>query len=406
MKKSGVNVFVAGQVAGTIFRSELEDDLFLFSYRSACPAQGAVSMTMPVVPDPYDSRQSVHPIFEMNLPEGLLRKKLELMFSRVVKHFDSLSLLEIVGKSQIGRLRFASGDRLSCNVPVQSVKNLLTYRGGEDLFEDLLNRFATSSGISGVQPKVLIRDDGRELDRVTDKGATHIVKSFNPAEFPELAANEFFSMQAARYAGLPTARVRLSKNRQLLVVERFDRQAGGKYLGFEDFCVLSGMRADARYHSSYEKLARRMIQAVSPEHQAEARHCFFGTLVLACCIRNGDAHLKNFGVLYDAPGENVRLAPVYDMISTTPYFPRDFLALEFDGRKQFPTRKQVVRFGRRVCDLSQQRVEEICGKVVSGVARAIRDMQRFAGKNPGFQKMADRLALIFTKGLEVFSTAD
>ncbi|MES2536306.1 MAG: type II toxin-antitoxin system HipA family toxin [Pseudomonadota bacterium] len=398
MQKIAVNVFASGTVSGAITRSDIERDTFLFAYDRACVDDSAVSLTMPVVPDQYDSMGTVHPIFEMNLPEGLLRHKLELMFSKVIPHFDALSLLELIGKSQIGRLRYAAIGSALEEVPVQNVQKLLAYKGADDLFDDLMERFAVYSGISGMQPKVLIRAD-TPMDRITHKGATHIVKSFNPKEFPELAANEFFCMQASRHAGLPTAAVQLADNRKLLVVDRFDLGAEGRYLGFEDFCVLSGMRAGGRYNASYEEVAARIAQFVAPERHAESMEHFFGAVALACAVRNGDAHLKNFGILYNRPGDDVRLAPIYDMLSTKPYLPKDVMALELAGTKSYPDRKQLVNFGRVACKLSQGRVTAILTQVAGGVLQASADMKKYAGRHADFKPAAEHLAAVFKFGL-------
>jgi serine/threonine-protein kinase HipA len=395
MRRRGVSVFVDRRHAGALTRSDLEPDTYLFSYGSDCAPERAVSLTMPVVPDQYDSMGALHPVFEMNLPEGMLRARLELMFSKLVPDFDALTLLELVGSSQIGRLRYAAeGDPLD-EVPSANVEEILTYRGAEDLFADLVERFARYSGVSGVQPKVLIRDGARAFDRFTGKGATHIVKSFDPREYPELAANEFFCMRAARHAGLPAAKVRLSGNRAILVVERFDRKEDGSYLGFEDFCVLSGLRTSGRYRGSYEDLARKVRVFVSPEHQAAAMRQLFGTVALSCLIRNGDAHLKNFGVLYDAPEQNVRLAPVYDMLSTAPYLPNDVLALELNGSKQYPSRSQLVQFGRNACGLSRQVSESILREVAKGIRQAVAEIESYAREHPDFRKTADYLSRLF-----------
>jgi serine/threonine-protein kinase HipA len=48
-----------------------------------------------------------------------------------------------------------------------------------------------------MHPKVLVRNWAGSLDRITDRSTTHIVKSFNPREYPELVANEFSALQAA-----------------------------------------------------------------------------------------------------------------------------------------------------------------------------------------------------------------
>lgn len=359
VQKNWISVFASGALAGDLIRSDVDDDIFLFTYDRDCKLNCNVSLTMPITRTPYDSMGTIHPVFEMNLPEGALREKLERMFSKVVPNFDALSLLQIIGKSQIGRLRYAQKAVELEEVPTQKINDLLSYTGAEDLFKDLLGRFAQHSGISGMQPKVLIRDENEQsLNRLTHRGATHIVKSFDPREYPELAANEFFCMEASRYAGLPTATVQLSENRKMLVVERFDL-LDQTYLGFEDFCVLSGMRSGGRYDSSYEKLAERIKRFVSPEHLADSMSHYFGAVALACTIRNGDAHLKNFGVVYSHPNSDVRLAPVYDMLSTKPYQLGDILALELNGSKKYPSRQELIRFGRQACGLSNGSVSSM-----------------------------------------------
>lgn len=401
MTRNGVSVFVDRVCAGAISRSKFEADTFLFGYTAGCEDRHAVSLTMPVVADQYDSMGFLHPVFEMNLPEGVLRQRLELMFAKAVRDFDALTLLEIVGRSQIGRLRYASEGAPLEDVPAESIDRILAYGGAEDLFAELLERFARHSGISGMQPKVLVRDASVPLDKITDKGATHIVKSFNPREYPELAANEYFSMQAARHAGLPTADVSLSENRAILVVERFDRTPDGHYLGCEDFCVLSGLRANGRYSSSYEALAKKVSVFVSPEHHPSAMQQLFGMVTLSCMIRNGDAHLKNFAVLYDEPGVSVRLAPVYDMLSTAPYLPKDIMALEIDGAKAYPSRKQLLQFARQSCGLSKQNAETVLAKVAQGVEKALAEMQAYAASHPDFQGSADHFSRVFSDGLSL-----
>jgi serine/threonine-protein kinase HipA len=399
MQRNGVSVFVDGVCAGALSRSDVEIDTFLFGYSAGCEGRHAVSLTMPVVADQYDSMGFLHPIFEMNLPEGALRQKLELMFAKAVRDFDSLTLLEIVGKSQIGRLRYAAEGAALEDLPGEDINGILAYRGAEDLFEDLLARFAKHSGISGMQPKILVRDESTVFDKISNKGATHIIKSFNPREYPDLAANEFFSMLAARHGGLPTAETRLSENRSILAVTRFDRRSDGTYLGFEDFCVLSGMRAYGRYSGTYEGLARKISVFVSPEHHQSAMRQFFGMLALSTLIKNGDAHLKNFAVLYDEPGVNVRLAPVYDMLSTRLYMPNDTMALELDGSKAYPSKRQLLQFARQSCGLSSKVAETVLANVVSGVEAALAELRTYAASHNDFGKNAEQLAKCFTEGL-------
>lgn len=254
-------------------------------------------------------------------------------FAKAIPEFDDLDLLAIVGSSQIGRLRYSLGEALVEDIPAQSIEEILTYGGTADLFVSLLERFATYSGISGVQPKVLVR--GLDApDKLVHRGATHIIKAFDPAVYEELAANELICMRGAAAAGIATAPVRLSDNRRFLVVDRFDLSSGGVYLGIEDFCVLEGRRAHGRYDGSYETVARRIADFVSPEFLLGATEQYARMVAYACGIENGDAHLKNFSVIYDNPEGSVRLAPAYDLVATTPYIPRDTLR---GNQKRSPT---------------------------------------------------------------------
>lgn len=402
--RTALDVSSAGRMAGVLDRSDLEADSFLFTYAGGCRAEDAVSLTMPVIRDPYDSMGTVHPIFEMNLPEGALLEKLRSRFAKTVPDFDSLALLAIVGRSQIGRLRYALAGETPEDVPAEDLAQILAYRGAHDLFADLLERYATASGISGMQPKVLVRAAEPDLPRITHRGATHIVKSFDAREYAELATNEYFCLRAAQLSGLPTAKAGLAENRRVLVVERFDRRDDGTYLGCEDFCVLSGLRSHGRYHGAYEDIATRITQFVSGEQQRAALTQLFTTVALCCAVENGDAHLKNFAVLYEHPEGPVRLAPVYDIIATTPYNPRDVLALTLGGSKAFPDRRRLSDFGRRACGLSKGQVDEALERVRSGVEGTCADMREYIAEHSDFARAGEHLIATFKQGLQRSST--
>src|SRR5580692_4852583 len=155
-----------------------------FACLSTVAPERAVSVTMPVRLESWSMPFGLLPIFEMNLPEGALRERLRLAFAKATGTFDELDLLAVVGRSQVGRLRF-TGDKehLHEDVPFQSVDEILERRRGGDLFRYLLEKFASFSGISGVQPKILVRDEKAFAADHKDarlsqsyRGATHIVK--------------------------------------------------------------------------------------------------------------------------------------------------------------------------------------------------------------------------------------
>ena len=81
-----------------------------FAYLPDTPAARAVSITMPVRLPSWSVNFGLPPIFEMNLPEGFLRERLRLAFAKATGTFDEFDLLSIVGRSQVGRIRY-TGDK-------------------------------------------------------------------------------------------------------------------------------------------------------------------------------------------------------------------------------------------------------------------------------------------------------
>jgi serine/threonine-protein kinase HipA len=317
-----------------------------------------------------------------------------------IGHLDDLHLLEIVGQSQIGRLRYARAGTNLTEPGTESLQKLLSYKGAEDLFAQLLERHARYSGISGVQPKVLIRAEEENLDRITHRSTTHIVKSFDPNEYTELAANEYFCTRAAFHAGLPTTDLSLSDNRRLLIAKRFDLREDGSYLGVEDFCVLNALRAHGRYDGSYEQIAKRIRDFVSPTEQPAALTQLFLTVALCCAIENGDAHLKNFAVVYADAQSAVRLAPAYDLVCTTVYVPDDSMALTLNRSKAFPTVKQLESFARQHCDSKPAGTKQALQRVAAGVKQSIKEINEYSKRHRGFEPAAARLVTRFKHGLQ------
>lgn len=368
-----IRVWSDGQVAGALDRVEPIGSAFAYDPRA--PSNRAVSMTMPVRLESWNERVGLAPIFDMNLPEGALRERLVRRFAKATGSFDDVDLLAVVGRAQIGRVRYTGFDELlNESVPFQSVDEILRARRDGGLFEHLVEQFAASSGISGVQPKVMIRgtsdklSDPRGRQSPSVMSATHIVKLWDANEFPELAANEFLCLEVAGRVGLTVPKYALSDDGGALVVERFDRD-GEDYLGFEDFCVLNGLQSREKYKGSYETaLFKRASQFLGDAWFATEARALFTLVVLNCALRNGDAHLKNFGVLYRAVDGEARLAPVYDIVTTTVYLEHDRMALVLDGSSEWPTRERLIKLGTTRAGLAKRDAESIVERVADAIA--------------------------------------
>src|ERR1700719_1198169 len=326
-----------------------------FAYLPETVPQRAVSVTMPVRLPSWHVPFGLPPIFEMNLPEGALRERLRLAFAKATGTFDDFDLLAIVGRSQVGRIRYTGDkERLNEDVPFQSVDEILASHRDGDLFRFLIEKFASFSGISGVQPKILVRDENASATLANTKprlspsyrGATHIVKFWEPNEYPQLAANEYFCLEVAGKCGLDVPPYRLAEDGMALVIDRFDLRKDGTYRAFEDFCALNGRRTDEKYRGSYEtSVLKRFGQFANSTHVNEDMEQLFALIALNCALRNGDAHLKNFGIVYDDVQGEARLAPVYDLVTTSVYLPKDSLALTLNGTTQWPMAKELRKLG-------------------------------------------------------------
>lgn len=377
-----------------------------FAYASDAGAADAVSITMPVRLASWDSAFGLAPIFEMNLPEGALRERLRMAFAKATGTFDDLDLLAIVGRSQVGRLRYTDEHaELDQAVPFQSVDELLASRRDGNLFQYLLERFAAYSGVSGVQPKLLIRDDvawgaGPEPgDRTSIQGATHIVK-FWEDQYPQLAANEFYCLKAAERAGLPVPRFQLSEDGRALVIDRFDLRSDGRYRGFEDFCVLNARTTAEKYRGSYETaVLKRFREFASPDQIAAGSETIFRMIALNAALRNGDAHLKNFGIVYDDIEGEVALAPVYDLVTTTAYIQADQMALTLDGSTRWPTARQLLAFGTNRQIGSPAAIKAMLGAIAEAVFETMADLRRHMQAEPEFEEIGTRMLAQWEEGV-------
>lgn len=384
-----LDISVSGTAVGALGRGQSPTDS-VFTYTQDALEENAVSLTMPARLESYTWERGVPPVFEMNLPEGSLRDELVRRFSKAVRGFDDFAMLAIVGPHQLGRVGIANALSANEQPPETSLADILVHDGAQGLFDDLLHIYGQYSGVSGVQPKVLVRDSATTIDRLTHRGATHLVKSFRAEEYPELAANEYFCMRAALHSGLEVPKLELSERGKFLVVERFDLNDKG-YLGFEDFCVLNAWPSRAKYDGSYEGAARQIKEFVSPPLLHQALESFFKIVALSSGLKNGDAHLKNFGVLYEHCGADaqISLAPAYDIVTTSVYIKADSMALLLGGSKAWPKYKMLMRFGRSACNLTEGRCNELLQQVAHGMDVAMAEMAHYIRANSGFAEVGD-----------------
>ncbi|MEY4737793.1 MAG: hypothetical protein RL302_2112 [Pseudomonadota bacterium] len=340
-----------------------EQGQFLFGYgpgNRVANAASAISLAMPVRKAQY-AHPALHPIFQMNLPEGFLLEELQNRLAKIV-NLDPMMMLALSGgQAPIGRVAVQSeftNPLASAQGKGERLSEILTWDGTENLFVELVNKYIYRTGISGVQPKVLVPQiiEPSAMEPPSTKATVHtqdlIVKS-GRQEYPGLAANEFLCMRIAKESGLTVPEFYLSQNQELFVMQRFDRTPDGSPIGFEDMAALAGFSSREKYKTSYTHAAKLIEAFASGPHVIPSLHALFDMVALSCVVGNGDAHLKNFGLLYTDPTTNdCRLAPAFDVVNTTAYIPEDVLALDLCGQKTFFAARVGLLDFAKVCQVA------------------------------------------------------
>ena len=351
---------------------------FSFNYLSP-EKEVQASVSLPFRAESYSSGD-LFSIFAMNRPEGYLLDNLRHRFGKISK-LDDMALLKITGRHQIGRLGYIDEtDNIEPKKPNISLDELRRSKASESLFEYLVDTYF-DSGISGFQPKVMVLEsDARPvIDRATAVTPNLIVKSAG-AEYPHLAENEFLCMSVARECGFNVPEFWLSDDGGLFILKRFDITQDGVRLGLEDMCVLGNKTAEEKYHGSYEGIARVVATICKNESNSDLKS-LFEYVALSVLLKNGDAHLKNFSVIYEHPGKPINLSPLYDVVTTSVYSSINArtgmnivdrtLALNLNRTKSYPDTRALCEFGKRSCLVA--RPEQIIEKIEEAKIKVLTD---------------------------------
>jgi serine/threonine-protein kinase HipA len=110
----------------------------------------------------------------------------------------------------------------------------------------------------------------------------------------------------------------------------------------------------------------------------------FMLIALNCGLRNGDAHLKNFGILYDEVEGDAHLAPAYDLVTTAVYLPHDRMALTMNGTNQWPTAKDLIQFGERRSLGTRATFLKLFERIGDALSDTAKDVAAYARERPAF----------------------
>lgn len=391
-----LTVFVHGQPVATLAAPDGFGHVVSY-HPHAAPTQ-FISLLMPVRTASY-TYPELHPLFRMNLPEGFL---LSVLQEQLGPHVGAspLNLLAVVGRNVIGRIQVAAegADPRSPPLPFE-LDAVLRGDNREAAFADLVRRHVLS-GVSGVVPKFLSPATLGAHRKATLATERYIIKG-TTASLPGAALNEHLCMEVAREAGIAAARTQVSDDGQALIVHRFDyAEDGTTRLGMEDLCSLLALRPEQKYESTWERVVNRIQDVTPATRHAQLLSPLADLLLLTYALRNADCHTKNIALLY-AGIDDIRLAPVYDMLTITVYddYAHNPPGLPVEGRSTWAPGKSLERFLQMRCGIRpariRERIERICEAMVQVSPRVV----AAAAAHPSFAPIAPRMLHAWNEGM-------
>ena len=232
-------------------------------------------------------------------------------------------------------------------------------QAGEPLSPALTEAMLRGTSIGGARPKALIDDDdGRKL----------IAKFSSTTDTYPVVKAEGIAMRLGASAGLNVAPTQVVQagNRDVLLVDRFDRGPGGSRKMMVSALTIFGLSPMNGRYGTYPALADR-IRARFTNPDATLRE-LFSRIVFNVIVGNTDDHARNHAAFWD--GAAFTLTPAYDVCPQ----PRSggeveqALAIGRDGDRR--SRLQVCENAAEVYHLTRAEARDIIDQQVEVVRSA------------------------------------
>ncbi len=117
----------------------------------------------------------------------------------------------------------------------------------------------------------------------------------------------------------------------------------------------------------------------------------FALIALNAAIRNGDAHLKDFGILYDGVEGDAHLAPVYDLVTTTAYLAQVGMALTLNRSNQWPSARDLVQFGEGRSLGTRAAFLKIVERIGDALSETSKEVEAYRREHPKFAAVGERM---------------
>ncbi|WP_294950884.1 type II toxin-antitoxin system HipA family toxin [Sulfurovum sp.] len=362
---------------------------YLIEYQNI-EIQNSIALSLPNTKKFYTYEYRFPPFFETFLPEGYLYEIFKNLLTKEYGYIDDYLIFSRLAPNIQSRITFKS-DFSKLDFDFLNIENIVE-NDSADTFKKLLEIFLNKNAISGVQPKTVALLKEKETLRIKE----YIIKTWGE-EYPCLAENEYFCLKACEMAGIEIPHIKLSKNKKFLIVENFIFQ-GDQTLGFEEILSLQDKNRNRKYNGSYEQVAKSIYRFAT--HKKDSLRAYYKIVVMNYLLKNGDAHLKNFGLLFNDDFSRIWLSPAYDVVNTTSYIYQDKPALMMQGKKVWFGKEALVAFGMKHCLLTQKEADRFYSECENALKQTITEIESYMAKNRHFETIGRRMIESFMISLK------
>ena len=275
-----------------------------------------------IMSEPWTKNHRLHPILSNLLPEGSLR---ELIAQGLKVHVDNeFHLFSYLGEDLPGALVATPME------PEDIPDSVMTTHGKTKAVKFNKGTKEHKFSLAGIQLKFSMKEkDGRYNLSKDGKLGDWIIKTPS-SKYKNLPLNEYTAMSLAAMVGVDIPEMKLVDLDKLdnlpqinlpdeyhaFAIKRFDR-SGNERIHMEDFAQVLVKYSHEKYNSANYEQIGRVIYEYSGDSLTNVQQ-LARRLLVNILLANGDAHLKNWSLLYKDQ-KTPRISPAYDIVTTSVY---------------------------------------------------------------------------------------
>lgn len=343
-----LDVYLHGGLAGVLERLSQARLRFTYDENWIGAGEAPLSLSLPVRAESFDHDECA-PFFEGLLPEGEFLKAIARTLH--VSASNPFQLLTELGGECAGAISVAP---VGAPEPGRDPRppRWLDEEELSTLLADLPQRPLVAAidevedgggfrlSIAGAQDKVGVLIEGSRIGLSHGDPPTNGILKAPIPHVEESVVNEAYCMSLAAHVDLDVAAAvpGAADSHDYLLVRRYDRGRDTRdgRIHQEDFCQALGLVPAVKYEKEGGPTVADCAGLIRRHCAAPVRDlmAFLDALLFNFAIANHDAHSKNYSLLLDGPGA-IRLAPLYDLISTAVFARSDRkLAMRYGGENR------------------------------------------------------------------------